>query len=66
MVSAWFGKEMSHPREPKRFIRWAEKIGPRPRVPRSPALRASPFASGSKASSNWMVRRLARMSVPAC
>ena len=33
-------------------------------VPWVPALGASPFASGSKASSNWMFRRLARMSGP--
>ena len=33
-------------------------------VPRSPVLRASPFASGSKASSNWIFCRLVRMSVP--
>ena len=32
-------------------------------VPRSPALRASPFAAGPKASSNWIFCRLARMSV---
>ena len=32
-------------------------------VPWAPALRASPFAAGSKASSNWMFCRLVRMSV---
>ena len=32
-------------------------------VPSTPALRASPFAAGSKASSNWMFCRLVRMSV---
>ena len=35
-------------------------------VPSCPALRDSPFASGSKASFDWMFRRSAHMSGPAC
>ena len=43
--------------------RWGSARDVRTSVPWAPALRASPFAAGSKASSNWMFCRLVRMSV---